>query len=73
MKSDALLASGPIHDNHPGIPHNVDDDADSPAIDLSHIIADFETLHDLALLMLNSRKATGSSGFDVAGAARGRT
>jgi hypothetical protein len=46
MKSNALLAWGPIHDNQVGMPHNVDDDADSLAVNLSHIIADFETLHD---------------------------
>jgi hypothetical protein len=46
MKSNALSARGPIHDNQVGIPHNVDDDADSLAVNLSHIIADFETLHD---------------------------
>jgi hypothetical protein len=55
MKSNALLAWGPIHDNQVGIPHNVDDDADSLAVNLSHIIADFEALHGTALVMLNSR------------------
>jgi hypothetical protein len=55
MISDALLARGPIHDNRVGAPHNVDDNADRLAIDLSHIIADFETLHGTALVMLNSR------------------
>jgi hypothetical protein len=55
MKSKAVLASGPIHDKRPGIPHNVNDDADSLAVNLSHMISDFETLHGIALLMLNSR------------------
>ena len=41
--SNALSAWGPIHDNHVGIPHDVDDDADSLAINLSHMIADSET------------------------------
>jgi len=44
MKSNALLAWGPSHDNQVGTPHNADDDADSLAVNLSHIIADFETL-----------------------------
>jgi hypothetical protein len=39
--SNALLAWGPVHDNH--APHNVDDDADPCSVRLSHIIADFET------------------------------
>jgi hypothetical protein len=43
MISDALLAQGPIHDNHVGVFHDVDDDADCLAINLTHIIADFET------------------------------
>jgi hypothetical protein len=43
MKSNALLAWGPIHDNQVGVPHNVDDDADSLAVGLSHMISDFET------------------------------
>jgi hypothetical protein len=53
MKSNALLARGPVHDNH--APHNVDDDADPCSVRLSHIIADFETPHGIALVMLNSR------------------
>jgi hypothetical protein len=43
MKSNAVLARGPIHDNQVGVPHNVDDDADSLAVNLSHMISDFET------------------------------
>jgi hypothetical protein len=48
MKSNALLARGPIHNNQVGVPHNVDDDADSLAVNLSHMISGFET-HGLAL------------------------
>jgi len=43
MKSNALLAWGPIHNDQIGVPHNVDDDADSLAVSLSHMISDFET------------------------------
>jgi hypothetical protein len=39
MKSTALLAWGPIHDNH--APHNVDDDADGVAVNLSRRVAVF--------------------------------
>jgi hypothetical protein len=56
MKSEAVLAWGPVHDNQIGLPHNVDDDADWLAVNLSHKIADFETLHGIALVMLNSRR-----------------
>jgi hypothetical protein len=54
MKSKALLARRPIHDNQVGVFHDVGDDADCLAANLSHIIADFETLHGTALVMLNS-------------------
>src|SRR5438552_3532678 len=49
MKCDAVLAWGPVHDNQVGVSHNVDDDADGVAVKLSHIITDFETLHDRPL------------------------
>src|SRR6266699_3256823 len=54
MISEALLARGPIHDNRVGALHNVDDDADPCSVRLSHIIADFEAPHGIALVMLNS-------------------
>jgi hypothetical protein len=43
MKSNPVSAWGPIHNDQIGIPHNVDDDADSLAVSLSHMISDFET------------------------------
>jgi hypothetical protein len=55
VKSKALAAWKPIDDNQVGVPHNVDGDADSLAVNLLHIIADFETPHGIALVMLNSR------------------
>jgi hypothetical protein len=62
MKSKAVLAWGPIHDNQVGVFHDVGDDADCLAANLSHIIADFETLHGTALVMLNRISCIHSSG-----------
>jgi hypothetical protein len=39
MKSKAVLAWGPVHDDH--APHNVDDDADPCSARLSNIVTDF--------------------------------
>jgi hypothetical protein len=55
MKSKALLARGPVHDNQVGVLHDVDHDADCLATNLSYVIADLETRHGIALIMLNTR------------------
>jgi hypothetical protein len=53
MKSKAVSAWGPVHDNQVGVPHNVNDDADSVAVNLSHIISDFETAAWALTLMID--------------------
>ena len=38
-EKQSRVAWGPIHNDQIGIPHNVDDDADSLAVSLSHMIS----------------------------------